>query len=116
MTVENVCKEMVFKKLQGKRDEKRASMCEFRTSRLWFMYMSMVDILRTFIKAERIGCWELHLQTVKEMLPYLAAAGHNLYLKSYMYLQSMAKLQMEYPDISKYFSEGKHIVRPSDRY
>lgn len=51
-----------------------------RTGALWLQYMEMVNILRTFIKAERTANWKLHLQPVSEMLPYLAASGHNLYV------------------------------------
>jgi hypothetical protein len=52
--------------------------------------MDMVDILRKFIKAERIGNWSLHLQAVGDMLPLFVASGHNVYTKSaYIYLQSM---------------------------
>ena len=34
--------------------------------------MSMIDILRKrkFIRAERTGNWELHLQSTQAMLPY----------------------------------------------
>ena len=53
-----------------------------RTATLWLQYMDMVDILRKYIQAERTGNWELHLQAVSEMLPYLAASGHNKYMKS----------------------------------
>ena len=53
-----------------------------RTAALWLQYMRVVDILRKFIKAERTRQWSLHLQAVYDMLPYLAASGHNLYLKS----------------------------------
>ena len=55
---------------------------EFRTAKLWLQYVEMIGILRMFIKAERIGDWNLHLQAVHKMLPYFAAAGHNLYTKS----------------------------------
>ena len=41
----------------------------------------MVSILQTFIKAERMANWKLHLQTVQYMLPYFAASGHSLYFK-----------------------------------
>ena len=34
-----------------------------RTSALWVQYMHMIDILHKFIRAERTGNWELHLQT-----------------------------------------------------
>ena len=49
------------------------------TSRLWLMYVEMMDIVRRYIYAERSGNWTLHLATVEEMLPYLVAAGHMKY-------------------------------------
>ena len=48
-----------------------------KTSQLWIQYSDMVFILRKFILAERIGHWNLHLQTLREMLQFMAAAGHN---------------------------------------
>ena len=53
----------------------------------------MVDIARNFIRSERTGDSMLNLQCMNVMLPYLAASGHNLYIKSLLvYLQKMAKL------------------------
>ena len=70
-----------------------------------------------FIKAERTGDWTLHLQTVQEMLPYLAASGHNLYAKSArIYLQHMTELQQMHPQIYEKFCQGFHIVRRTNRY
>ena len=64
-----------------------------RTCSLWLQYLRMVQLLRTFIKAERTGNWLIHLDTVKQMLPFFAAAGHNLYLKSAnVYVQLMKDL------------------------
>lgn len=61
--------------------------------------------------------WELHLQTLAEMLPYLAAAGHNLYVKSiHLYLQIMHVLPNQHPDVYQSFMSGNHSVRRSDRY
>ncbi len=34
--------------------------------------MGMIYILRKYIMAERTGNWALHLQTIQNMLPYLA--------------------------------------------
>jgi len=57
-------------------------------------YSEMIDILRKFIKGERTGNWDLYLQS---MLPYFAAAGHNLYTKSaHVYISMMQKLQEEH--------------------
>ena len=86
-------------------------------SRLWFQYMEMVAILQRFIKAERTGNWDLHLVAVREMLPFFAASGHNLYAKSaHLYLQKMDDLPKSHPDIHNSFQSGYHVVRQSNRY
>ncbi len=78
--------------------------------------MDMVDILRKYIKAERTGNWNLHLQAIQEMLPYLAASGHNLYTKSSrLYVQQMSDLEAQHPGILEKFQQGLHVVRRSDR-
>ena len=59
--------------------ETKSKLLTSRTSRLWLQYMEMMDILRRFIKGERTGNWNLHLHSMEEMLPYLAASGHSLY-------------------------------------
>lgn len=79
--------------------------------------MDMIELLRTFIKAERTGDWDLSLHSLQQMLPYFAAAGHNLYLKSvYAYIQMMCKLQESNPDVYYAFKSGYHVIRRSDRY
>ena len=79
--------------------------------------MEMIDILRTFIKAERTGKWELHLQCVEGMLPYFAASGHNLYTKSArIYVQEMKRLKEEESAVYSAFVNGFHVIRRSDRY
>jgi hypothetical protein len=48
---------------------------------------------------------------LSEMLPYLAASGHNLYTKcTQIYVQQMSKLE-ECPEIQR-----GHVVRRSDRF
>ena len=57
----------------------------------------------------------MHLQSVREMLPYIAAAGHKLYGRSaYVYLQTMTMLPETHPNIHQKFEEGYHVVRRSD--
>ncbi|PFX20787.1 hypothetical protein AWC38_SpisGene14755 [Stylophora pistillata] len=48
-----------------------------RTAALWIQYLEMVDILRSFIRAERTASWELQLKALTRMLLYLAASDHN---------------------------------------
>ena len=80
------------------------SLIKDRTAKLWSQYMDMVKILRTFIKAECMGNWSLHLKAVLDMLPYLAASGHSLYVKSArIYLQTMLSLEQDYPVVHRNF-------------
>ena len=116
-TAEEVKSEEILHKIAEKLECKRSCMQNQRTAVLWIQYMHMVDIPRTFIRAERTGNWKLHLQAVHDMLPYFAAAGHNPYAKSaYLYLQSMYDLQKEHPEVYTSFQDGLHVVRRSDRY
>ena len=39
------------------------------TAALWIQYLEMVDILRSFIRAERAANWELHFKALTRMLP-----------------------------------------------
>lgn len=87
------------------------------TAALWIQYMNMIDILRSFIRAKWTSNWELHLRTLTEMLPYLAAAGHNLYVKcARLYLQEMASLPNDHPDVHEKFMSGYHSVGRRDRF
>ena len=78
--------------------------------------MKMMDILKRFIRAERTGDWNLHLSSLKEMVPFFAAAGQNLYAQTvFLYLQQMSTLPTDHPVIYAMFLDGLHIVRRSDR-
>lgn len=46
-----------------------------------------------------------------------AASGHNLYTKSnYVYLQRLAQLPDQHPEVQQHFENGIHVVRRGDRY
>ena len=78
--------------------------------------MKTTDILRLYLRAERLGNWHPHLRATKEMLRYFAASGHNHYLKSsYLYLQEMSDLEIHHPDVYYHFCNGLHVVRRSPR-
>ena len=117
MTADQVCQEYVMTRINDSLQREVNSLKSSRTATLWLQYMDIVSILRKYIRAERIGNWELHVQAVFEMLPYLAASGHNNYTKSaWVYLQRMSNLQDEYPHVYEHFVNGLHVVRRSDRY
>lgn len=88
-----------------------------RTASLWIQYSRMIQVLRNYIAAERTGSWEQHLKCIKDMLPYLAAAGHNLYTKSaYVYLTEMQSLEKNNPDVYNNFISGHHVLRRTHKY
>ncbi len=94
VSVDQVCCSEAIIRIGNALEATKESLISSRTARLWMQYMDMVDVLRKFIRAERTGNWNLHLQAVSEMLPYLAASGHNNYTKSALiYLQRMSHLQ-----------------------
>jgi hypothetical protein len=104
---------IVTEKIEGL----KIKLCHHRTARLWFQYMDMIAVLQQFIRAERIGDWTGHLRSLRKMLPYFAASGHYLYLKSaYIYLQNMMSLENKHPEVYQQFLVGNHVVRRTDRY
>ena len=115
-TMENVVNHDALKAVEKEFELQKMRFKEIRTSNLWLSFCEMVAVLKRFLLAERTGDWELHLLSVQEMLPYLAAAGHNLYIKSaYIYLSQMQNLNATYPDIYAHFMRGHHVVHRSDR-
>ena len=62
-----------------------------------------------------MGIWELQVQAMYEMMPNLAASGHNLYTKCiHVYLQQMHKLHETHLAVSRHFDQGLHVVRVSN--
>ena len=73
------------------------SVSKYPTAKLWIQYMDMINIMKIFIKAERTGDWQLYLYSLEKMLPFFAASGHNLYLKSvYCHLQQMDTVENDH--------------------
>lgn len=90
---------------------------EHRTARLCIQYSETIQILRSFIRAERTGDWDLHLRALQDMLPYFASSGCNLYPKSgYVYLMMMQNLDIDHLDVYKAIESGFHVVRRSEIY
>ena len=88
-----------------------------RTANLWLQFMNSVEIVRLFIRAERLSDWSLHVYATSRMLSLFAASGHFNYAKSTrLYLQMMQDLPDTYPWLYEQFSKyGYHCVRRSDR-
>ena len=83
-TIEEVCSADVLCRIRHMIERQNEALKQSRTACLWLQYMNMMDILRRFIKAKRTGNWDLHLDTVREMLPYFLAAGHTFMASLHM--------------------------------
>ena len=86
-------------------------LCDKHTTKLWPQYLEMVEILLAFIKSDRTGNWQPHLEMGQSMLLFLAAAGHNNYAKP-MLLLCWRHTRRFY----RHFEEGYHVISRNDRY
>lgn len=89
------------------------------TAALWIQYWDMLCIVRNFLKAERASKWELHLECVKQMIPFFHATGHFNYAKSaHMYVQDMLQLKndMDRNEYEMFTSGGYFTIRRSDKF
>ena len=85
----------------------RQSRSKCRTAKLWFQYMDMICILRDFIKAERTGNWNMHLESLKSMLPHFAASGRNLNIKfAWIHINQMENLKEQNTEVTVFFETG----------
>ena len=85
-----------------------------KTYQLWCNYLHMIEILLSYIHAERSGEWQERLSATAEMAEYIAAADHTKYIKALMcYLNEMGSLQTETPEIYEAFEHGYFTVKRS---
>ena len=91
---------------------------ESRTAKLWVQYLSYIQIIKDFIRADRTGNWSFHLQSVSNMLNLFAATGYVHYAKcGRLYLQKMLDLEITFPWVHAKFKEGGfHTVHCSERF
>lgn len=79
----------------------------------------MITLVKQFIEAERMGNWQLHLDTIQKMLPYCHASGHFFYANSaQLYLQDMLRLEekMTTDEYEKFTTKGYFTIRRSDKF
>lgn len=81
-----------------------------KTAKLWVdVLIKPVFLMMKYVRAEREGDWPLHIETVKQMMPYFFAAVHTNYARSGLfYLTSLEKLPAS---TLKHFLNGNHVMR-----
>lgn len=85
------------------------------TFKYWHSFLEAVDVLWRLIRSERNGDFKSHLCAVYDTLPYLSAAGRNLYLKWVpVYLSDMENLKSEVPCMYDYLDKGNFVVKKTD--
>ena len=117
-TLESVVASDMLIQIKEKIDTKKAELStRSKTSQLWISYQRMLQTTRAVIKADCTGSWMLHLCTMSDCLPILAATGHDNYLKSaYFYVQEMFQLETRHHDVYVKFSRGFHVIRRSNQF
>ena len=90
-----------------------------RTPSLWCLYHYMVDTIKIFTRAERMGDFTLHVSCItNRMLHVFAASRHHNYAKAaHLYVQMMKTYEKgsaeEIAIISSFKENENHVVRYS---
>jgi hypothetical protein len=78
----------------------------------WRKYMGMVEILLDFTRAMREGNWELHLEALASMLPWMVIYDHRNYGKwGAVYLAEMHNLERRAPKYTMSSKKGTLLSR-----
>ena len=88
------------------------------TPALWVQYHYMVDVIKIFIRSERLADYDVQLSCiVTRMLDIFSAAGHHQYAKgARLYCQLMKQLENlpSYKDaLESFTTHGNHVFRYS---
>ena len=78
----------------------------------WLQYINIIDILHSKIYAERAGCWESYVKSVRLMLPYvMAATNRDKYTKLLRWL--LDEFEKIPEEVKSQFLHGGFVVRTS---
>ena len=78
----------------------------------WNSYLDMVELMLCFIRATREGNWKLHLNCVKDMLPWFFAYDHTNYSRYLpVYLLHMFSIEDTNPEAHKILEDGVFSVQ-----
>ena len=94
-----------------------------KLSSFWMSYLDVVEILLNLLRASREGNWELHLSTIRKMIPW-CLAHDNLNYARYLsaYVSEMSYLEEEHPEafktspIRRIFSPDRGRAIPLEKF
>ena len=79
----------------------------------WWNYMEMISILLQFIRAQRVGNWDLHIESFTSKIKYFMWYDHHNYARwGPVYVTEMHQLPDE---ILELFRQGHFVVKRSQR-
>ena len=85
---------------------------ESSTFGFWDEFIAMVELLLRFIRAEREGIWELHIDALSEMMPYFFAYDRINYSRwASVYLSDMKSLAHSTREVYDEFMKGNRPVK-----
>lgn len=85
------------------------------TFQFWNSYLDMVENLLLFLRATREGNWDLHLASVRRMLPWLFAYDHINYSRYLsVYWLEMRELRNTHPSVHQQCIDGQFAVQRSE--
>ena len=80
--------------------------------RFWHSYMSMVNLLLSFIESSRVANWSLHISCIQQMIKWMFAYDHTNYARYLsIYVHDMYKLPHTHPDIHRALQSGECAVQ-----
>ena len=80
----------------------------------WDEFIEMVEILLRFVRAERAGDWNLHIDSLSDMLPYFFAYDRINYARwGSVYFADMKSLPWSAKEVHEEFLSGNHPVKRS---
>ena len=112
VSVNFVCENTILDRVQHALATHIKSLENLRTAVLWIQYCEMIQLLRKLIKAERTGDWELHLQSVPDMLPYVALQDIVYMPNQHMFTLHQCKILRTH--IQRYSISSKLVTMYSD--
>jgi hypothetical protein len=106
---DEVCKSVldIFRVYQDELRYSRGQLASF-----WMMYVDLVEILLGLIRADREGDWNLHLASIRQMIPWCFVADKTNYARYLpVYYLQMASLEKSSPQLHNHFLNGGFSVQ-----
>ena len=78
----------------------------------WMNYIDIVEIMLGLIRADREGDWNLHLESIRKMIPWCFAMDKTNYSRYLpVYYNQMSHLEQNNPELFSHFKRGGFSVQ-----